>query len=132
MLRLASRKTRASSTAGNTPTSSLGKYPWADMQRLKKPRDHLGERKNCLSVKSNAFQLIGLRRVDVGGQAFKRKRVDTPKQEPARNDSKNPQYRDRAERRLCALLWETADLARPSSAAWAAKAHELFAPMIAT
>ena len=95
MLRLASRKTRASSTAGNTPTSSLGKYPWADMQRLKKPRDHLGERKNCPSVKSNAFQLIGLRRVDVGGQAFKKKRVDTPKQEPARNDSKNPQYRDR-------------------------------------
>ena len=51
--------------------ASLGKYPWADMQRLKKPRDHLGERKNCPSVKSNAFQLIGLRRVDVGGQAFK-------------------------------------------------------------
>jgi hypothetical protein len=64
-------------------------------QRLKKPRDHLGERKNCPSVKSNAFQLIGLRRVDVGGQALKKKRVDTPKQEPARNDSKNPQYRDR-------------------------------------
>ena len=37
----------------------------------------------------------------------------------ARGDSENAQHNNRAERRLCARLWETTDLARLSSAAWA-------------
>ena len=37
----------------------------------------------------------------------------------ARGNSEDPQHSNRAERRLCARLWETTHLARLSSAAWA-------------